>query len=64
MFSLIIPAYNRGSLIAQTLETVLHQSTQFDEIIRLDWKTASSGRKNNMLAKLKKRFSITSPPAE
>jgi glycosyltransferase involved in cell wall biosynthesis len=36
MFSLIIPAYNRGNLIADTLRSVLEQSTPFNEIIVVD----------------------------
>jgi len=36
MFSLIIPAYNRGALIAQTLRSALDQSVPFDEIIVVD----------------------------
>lgn len=36
MFTLIIPAYNRGDLIAQTLQSVFDQSTPFDEIIVVD----------------------------
>jgi len=36
MFSLIIPAYNRGNLIAETLESALNQTTPFSEIIVVD----------------------------
>jgi glycosyltransferase involved in cell wall biosynthesis len=36
MFSLIIPAYNRGSLIADTLRSALDQSVPFNEIIVVD----------------------------
>ena len=36
MFSLIIPAYNRGNFIARTLQSALEQSVPFDEIIVVD----------------------------
>lgn len=36
MFSLIIPAYNRGSLLPQTLRSALEQTVPFDEIIVVD----------------------------
>lgn len=36
MFSLIIPAYNRGSLISQTLRSALDQTAPFNEIIVVD----------------------------
>ena len=36
MFTLIIPAYNRGDLIAQTLQSAFTQSIHFDEIIVVD----------------------------
>lgn len=36
MFSLIIPAYNRGALIERTLRSALDQSVPFNEIIVVD----------------------------
>lgn len=36
MFSLIIPAHNRGALIERTLLSALDQSVPFDEIIVVD----------------------------
>lgn len=36
MFSLIIPAYNRGPLIADTIRSALDQSVAFNEIIVVD----------------------------
>ena len=36
MFSLIVPAYNRGPLLAQTLRSALDQSVPFHEIIVVD----------------------------
>lgn len=56
MFSLIIPTYNRGRLIAQTLEAALNQATPFDEIIVVD--DGSTDETPNVLKRFEDRIKI------